>query len=136
MKAASSGTSLAGLLRPFLIAPLLYSALLLTGCTRRNASPGEDDFVRLMNIGQALYDKGDATKAVETFEKAVALAPTHPDARLNLANAYLLAGQASDAIREAQEILKLEPNSAAAYYFQGCDYMRRGHFDEAIKSFQ
>src|SRR5204863_4238893 len=70
------------------------------------------------------------------FEKAVALAPTHPDALLNLANAYLLAGQASDAIREAQDILKLEPNSAAAYYIEGCAYLRRAQFDEAIKSLQ
>src|SRR5919197_209709 len=58
-----------------------------------------DDFGRLMAVGKNYYDKGEALKAIESFEKAVTLEPTHPDGLLNLANACLLAGQSEKALK-------------------------------------
>src|ERR1051325_11106346 len=54
---------------------------------------GADGFARLMNIGKSYYEQGQATNAIDAFQKAVALEPTDPDPLLNLANACLLAGQ-------------------------------------------
>ena len=62
--------------------------------------------------------------------------PTHPDVQINLANAYLLAGRAEDAIKGAGEVLNLEPNSAAAHYIAGCAYLRLSRFEEAVKELQ
>src|SRR5262245_57510423 len=118
-----------------LICAFALSAFLV-GCGKKEPSESVDEFVRLMNVGKSHYEKGDATKAVEAFEKAVALAPTHVDGRLNLANAYLLAGRANDAIQQAQEVLKLDPKSPAAYYLEGCAYLRLSKFDEAISALQ
>src|SRR5947207_8961964 len=73
-----------------------------------------DDFVRLTNTGKNYYDRGEADKAVGAFEKALALNPAQADAHLNLANAYLLANQTEKALAHAQEVLKMDPNSAAA----------------------
>src|SRR5580765_1706657 len=70
-----------------------------------------DEFARWMNTGKGYYERGEATNAVDAFQKAVALQPTHPDALLNLANASLLAGQSEQTLRSAQEVLSLEPNS-------------------------
>ncbi|MCI0538873.1 MAG: FG-GAP-like repeat-containing protein [Verrucomicrobiales bacterium] len=118
--------------------PIFFIALAtFVACTGKKEAAGDgNEFVRLMNVGKSLYEKGDAAKAVETFEKAVPLAPTHIDARLNLANAYLLAGRANEAILQAQECLKLDPKSATAYYIQGCSLLRLSKFDEAIQSLQ
>ena len=80
--------------------------------------------------------KGDATKAVDAFQKAVALQPTHADALLNLANACLLAGQSDHALQIAQEVLSMDPNSAPAYFVAGCANLRLGKFEEAVKFLQ
>src|SRR2546427_5134427 len=70
-----------------------------------------DEFARLMNTGRSYYEQGEATNAVEAFQKAVALQPTHPDALLNLANACLLADQSDHALQFAQAVLSMDPNS-------------------------
>jgi tetratricopeptide (TPR) repeat protein len=95
-----------------------------------------DQFVRWMNIGKNYYEQGNGAKAAEAFEKAALLNPVHPDVQMNLANAYLLAGNADAAIQHAREVLKLEANSAAAHYVLGCAYLRLTRFEEAVKELQ
>src|SRR5260221_9957729 len=63
-----------------------------------------ESFESLMNSGKNYYDKNDTEKAAAAFQKAVAARPTHPDAHLNLANAWLLKGDAEPAAKEAQEV--------------------------------
>ncbi|PYL01180.1 MAG: hypothetical protein DME19_02515, partial [Verrucomicrobia bacterium] len=99
-------------------------------------SPGADAFARLMNTGKGYYEQGEAARAVDAFQKAAALQPTHPDALLNLANACLLAGQSEQAIQCAQQVSNMDPQSAAAYYIAGCANLRLRKFEEAIKSLQ
>ena len=89
---------------------------------------GTDGFARLMNTGKSYYEQGDATNAIGAFRKAVSLQPVHPDALLNLANAYLLAGQSDDAIQVAQQVLNMDPGSAAANYIAGCANLRQRKF--------
>src|SRR5439155_519263 len=82
------------------------------------------------------YEQGDAARAVDSFQKAVALQPTHPDALLNLANACLLAGRSEDAAKFAQQVLSMDPQSAAAYYIAGCANLPLRSFQEAISPLQ
>jgi tetratricopeptide (TPR) repeat protein len=101
-----------------------------------HAPAGADDFARLMNIGKNYYEQGAATNAVGAFQKAVALQPTDPDPLLNLANACLLAGQSESALKLAQQVLSLDPDTAAAYHIGGCANLRLGKFEEAIQLLQ
>src|SRR5262245_56049801 len=104
------------------LAGLLLLTLCLAGC-QRNASDASspsaassgspsDQFLRLMNAGKNYQDQGDATNALAVYGKAEAIAPNDVDLRLNLANCYLLSDAADKAVRAADELLKLEPNSA------------------------
>jgi Flp pilus assembly protein TadD len=102
----------------------------------RRQSPGGDEFVRLMNTGKGYYEQGEASKAIEAFQKAVALQATHPDALLNLANACLLTDQGENAIQFAQQVLSMDPQSAAADYIAGCANLRLRKFEEAVKFLQ
>src|SRR5207248_11003144 len=94
------------------------------------------EFARLMNTGKGYYEQGDAARAIDSFQKAVALQPTHPDALLNLANAYLLGGQSENAIKVAQQVSSMDPNGADASYIGGCGQPRLRKFDEAVKFLQ
>jgi predicted Zn-dependent protease len=47
-----------------------------------------------------------------------------------------LSGAPEQAIKEADEALKLEPNSAAAYFVKGSAYLRLGKAEEAVKALE
>ena len=119
-----------------LILAVILTPLFFAFWIGRHSGGAGDDFTRLMNVGKGHYEKGDAAKAIDSFEKAVALQPTHPDALLNLANAYLLAGQSESAIAKAQAVLSMNNNEPAAHYLAGCANLRLKKFDEAIKALQ
>lgn len=96
----------------------------------------EDEFIATMNSGKNYYDSGSVTQAVAAFTKAVAAQPTHHDAQLNMANAHLLAGDATNALKHAQLAIKADNNSAAAHFVAGCAFNRLNQPLEAIKELQ
>src|SRR5438045_2860638 len=91
---------------------MLMVAASIPACSKK----GADQFTQLMTRGNGFFEKGDTTNAIATYLKAVTLSPESFDARLNLANAYLLAGEAPKVIDQCQQVLNLDHNSAAAYY--------------------
>lgn len=122
---------------------LLVCVHCLAGC--KPATPGASQgggggpagpFLSLMNSGKNYLDQGDASNAVVLFSKAVVLVPNDPDVRLNLANAFLLDGKASESLGEAEQVLKLEPDLAAGHFVKGSALLRLGNFIEAAKSFE
>lgn len=95
-----------------------------------------DEFFSLMNQGKNFLDQGDAAGAIAIYQQASVLVPQNPDVHLNLANAHLLADSASEAIREADLALALEPNSAAAYFVKGSANLRQMNPEEAVKALE
>src|SRR5689334_13194902 len=77
--------------------------------------PQGDGFNRLMSLGGGYLEKRDATNAIATYSKAVELVPEAVDAHLNLANAYLLAGNVQKVVEQCELSLKLDHNNPAAY---------------------
>src|SRR5712692_6219930 len=104
--------------------------LALVSCKPKSS----DEFRRLTNVGKNYYDRGQGEKAVTALQQALALAPSLPDAHLNLANALLLANQPDSALLQAQVVL--DQNSAAAHYLKGCALLRLGKFEPAAKELQ
>ena len=87
----------------------MFAAFLLVtgplGCKKQTESGGaQGEFVRLMNTGKNYLDQGQAQKALESYQRAVKLAPADPDVHLNLANAYLLANNPEQAIRDGRVV--------------------------------
>jgi Flp pilus assembly protein TadD len=114
------------------VAMMLLALLVSSGCRRATS----DEFAQLMNAGKNYYDRGDAERAITPFARAVALNPVHPDAQLNLANAYLLAGDATNSLRHALEVVALDNHSAAGFYVKGCAHLRLQQFEEAVQALQ
>src|SRR5258708_30977728 len=103
-----------------LIVVLISSAAIYIFRTSRES----DRFTHLTAVGKGYLEKGDATNAIAAYSQVVKFAPESPDARLNLANAYLLANDNPKVIEQCQQALGLDHNSAAAYYLMGCAYLR------------
>lgn len=118
----------------------VFIALLLvlaTACKKSTDTAGPSaDFLAVMNVGKSQYEKGDFTAATASFTQAVQQQPTSIDARLNLANALLAAGQPEQVFAQTDQVLGMDPLSGAAHYLAGCAYLRQGKFEDALKSLQ
>ncbi|MFO1502170.1 MAG: FG-GAP-like repeat-containing protein, partial [Verrucomicrobiota bacterium] len=127
------------------LACLLLLPICLLGCKPQPPAPSNQpaeraapaaDFLRLMNAGKNYLDQGDGTNALAIYRQAEAIVPNDLDLRLNLANSCLLADLTDEALRQADEALRLEPNSAAAYFIKGCAFLRRAEFEPAAKALE
>jgi hypothetical protein len=109
---------------------VLAIVCVVAGCGKKSS---DEEFLRLSNVGRAQLDRGDAAAAVATFEKALALSPSHVDAKLNLANALLLADRIERALKLAVTVIEADRNNAAALYIAGVAENRARNFTNAIK---
>ncbi len=114
----------------------LGAILLFPACRKKEPIAGGDEFLRLSNVGKAHLDRGETQPALAAFEKARALNPNHPDAKLNLANAHLLAGEDANARSLAASVLEQERGSAPALYVSGVAALRARDHTNAIQLLQ
>lgn len=84
-------------------------------------------------LGRAELDRGDATKALEYFNRALQLAPTYSDARANRGAAYVALGQFSMAESDYLTVLgdQVYANRAGIYFNLGSLYLARGNLGAA-----
>ena len=68
------------------------------------------------NLGLAHYNKGEYSKAVECYNKAIALEPNDAEAYNNRGVAYSKLGRRKDAKRDYAKAYELDPNDKV---FQG-----------------
>ncbi|MCC6234485.1 MAG: VCBS repeat-containing protein [Verrucomicrobiales bacterium] len=120
---------------------VVAGALVISGCGRQEGGAtvggsAEDEFQKLSVQGRSLYDSGEATRAVPVLERALALQPAHPDARLNLANALLRANNPTGAVMQAQELVRMNQNLAPAHFLLGAASLRLGQAEAAATALQ
>jgi tetratricopeptide (TPR) repeat protein len=72
-------------------------------------------------------------KAVETYEKLVALYPADDVAHANLSLSYLYRGDVQRALAQVREVLKLNPRSTSDRYNLAIQSVYAGDFEGAIK---
>ena len=116
-----------------LVVALAVLALCAVLLSRRGPT---EAFERLMASGRGYLEKGEATNAIRFYEQAVKAAPESIDARLNLANAYLLADDNEGVLAQCQRAIELDQNEPAAYYLAGCAYLRQNQAEKAVQAFQ
>lgn len=88
------------------------------------------------NLGDIYLDQGDFEKAIECYNRVIAVNPYHIKSLLNLGGAYFKRDQFDGALQVYRRILEIEPNSADAYNNIGVIYGKLGRLDEAVRMWQ
>ena len=79
---------------------------------------------------------GRPTDAANAWRKAVEMEPADPALRRKLLRSLNAAGLFEESIREASELLKLRPRSAAGRFYLGDALLELGRYEEAIPTLE
>lgn len=86
----------------------------------------------LFQWGADLQARGQVPAAIAAYRRLLALAPDHPEARLNLATACRTLGDAAQALDGYRRVLSLQPDAAAAPRLLAEALFAAGDADAAI----
>jgi Flp pilus assembly protein TadD len=98
---------------------------------RRAIAVTKDNETAYLNLGVALFGKGDFQGAKENDRQVVRVDPANPSGWGNLALAESRLGQEDDAISHYQKSLQLDPNSVTSLLFLGEILAKRSRNEEA-----
>jgi type IV pilus assembly protein PilF len=90
----------------------------------------------LNNLGWAYYKKGDRSKAIEQFKKAVAMKPDFAMSFYNLGLVYKDNNQPAEAIAAFRSAVEQVPDFQDAYFHLGELYLKDRNNKEARKAFE
>lgn len=77
---------------------------------------------------------GSLSNAIEDYSKAIDITPNHLKARLNRGKLYLREGRNDAALNDYDQVLRLEPKLAEAYFYRCQTLYNIQKYQEAIKS--
>ncbi len=78
-----------------------------------------DDVDLLYKVGNVYYDVQQFPEAATYYEKAVTIDPSRTDVRTDLGTAYHYMGQPDRALKEYDEVLKIDDKNVNALFNQG-----------------
>jgi tetratricopeptide (TPR) repeat protein len=87
-------------------------------------------------LGDVYMDYSQSRLAVQTMERAAAIAPTRLPTLLKLSEFYLITKQYGSALQTIDKILKQDPQNSDAYFLTGMVFKEQGDEPRAINSFQ
>jgi predicted Zn-dependent protease len=87
-------------------------------------------------LGLSAWKTGDHTRALEAFDAALRLEPTHRKSLLNSARVLLETSRPKDALNRIEQALAIEPLSGEGLRLMGRAHYELGEIDEAIDAYQ
>ena len=98
--------------------------------------------VEQYNNGIKAHNAGDYAKAIECYEKCLAINPNNKDAQAQLGLSYYNASltafnhnEYDKCIQDCQKSLSYHPNNSEAYYMMGTSQQHQKKYTEAIASY-
>jgi serine/threonine-protein kinase len=86
--------------------------------------------------GQILSAVGETERAVESFDRAVAISPRDPSASRHLGRAYVSLGQTAKAEETYRAAIAANPNYFVGYEDLGYQYYTAGKYAQAVSEFE
>lgn len=103
----------------------------------REAVKKKPDYgVDYLLLGEAYFELGRYTEAIEPFKEAIRLKPDNAAAHCRLGLAYWSSGRDMLAIESFKQAISIQPDYAEAYNWLGCVYSKVGRYTEAIEAFK
>ena len=96
-------------------------------------SPFRDDIY--ISLGNLHFSEERYDEAVEAYEKAVKIWPSS-DNHYALGQAYMNTGRHSEADREFNKVLRMEPDRPNGNYGLGLNFSRQGRYEDAVVQFK
>ena len=96
-------------------------------------SPNRDDIY--ISLGNIHFAEDQYDEAVKAYEKAVKIWPSS-DNHYALGQAYLNAGQHTEADREFNTVLRMDPDKPNGNYGLGLNFSKQGRYEDAILQFK
>jgi len=87
-------------------------------------------------LGLSAWQIGDHTRALEAFDAALRIEPSHRKSLLNSARVLIEIGRPKDALARVQQALAIEPLSSEGLRLLGRSYHEVGDIDQAIDAYQ
>ena len=91
---------------------------------------------RFVDLGLALFAKGNRRQGVHALRRAIELNPELPRAHYNLGMTLLSEGEADDAIAHFRQSVKSDPDFSLVYFPLASELAKQGEVDEAIRYFR
>ncbi|MFZ4546386.1 MAG: tetratricopeptide repeat protein [Bacteroidales bacterium] len=88
-----------------------------------------------LNLGGALYFKGEYSEAIEALITAIKLDPTDPKAYSTIGNAYYRTHDYQNSIINLKKCIELNFTSSETYNFLGGSYFATGDFPNAVAAY-
>jgi predicted O-linked N-acetylglucosamine transferase (SPINDLY family) len=87
------------------------------------------------NYGNVLRDLARHAEAVDSFDRALQIQPSYPEALCNRGGALQAMGRIDEALRNYDEALRFRPAYVDAHYNRGVAPQDLGRFEEAAQSY-
>lgn len=94
-----------------------------------------DDPECLFGLGLTQRKMGGLDRSIESLSQAASLAPRDGEIYRELAAAYFLKANVTEAQKYAEKALSLSPSDAKTYFYLGRVYLEQKRTDEAIQAF-
>ena len=110
----------------------------IAGCTKAIKSgrySGQELVAAFLNRAAAHRAKGDLARAIEDYDRAIALDPSEAIPFNNRGSAYYKKGQSDRAMQDFDRAIELDPNYPDALNNRGLAYTGKGQYDRAIQDF-
>ena len=83
-------------------------------------------------LGNLYKSKGEKDKAIDQYEKALAIKPQFIDALHSLAITYAMQGEYENGLRLLKGLIKRQPDRTETYYLVASIYARQQHVEKSI----
>ena len=87
-------------------------------------------------LGLSAWKSGQHERALQAFDAALQIEPTHRKSLLNSARVLLETNQPQEALDRVQQALSIEPLSSESLRLLGRAQAEAGHFDDAVDAYQ
>ncbi len=100
-----------------------------------DAPQAQPDTDALVREGEDLFNRGNYLRAIETFDRVLAIDPGNIRALLLKGRAYTERGTYSEALVYLKRVIELEPGNADAWFYRGFTEQQMGRYTEADEAY-